>query len=69
MGNEHSSEPLSLCEVYTYYLYMLKLEHVSESYNYCACVSVVPYIQVMPVGLVWTFQHDLSAVEAVDLIR
>ena len=50
------------------YLYMLKLEHVSESYNYCACVSVVPYIQVMPVGLVWTFQHDLSTVEAVDLI-
>ena len=31
VGNEHSSEPLSLCEVYTYYLYMLKLEHVSES--------------------------------------
>ena len=34
VGNEHSSEPLSLCEVYTYYLYMLKLEHVSESYIY-----------------------------------
>ena len=36
MGNEHSSEPLSLCEVYTYYIYMLKL--VNPTFIVCMCV-------------------------------